>query len=59
MDRLLWGTEGKLRPAKNMLIRVSMREAEFTRYLADLCHEWTSEEHPNVRQVISDGGAEP
>jgi len=42
------GTEGKRRPADDIVIPASIGEAELVRYVADLCHEWASARHPNV-----------
>lgn len=43
------GSEGKHRPAEDILIPPEIREAELERYLTDLCHEWASPEHSRVR----------
>jgi len=43
--------QGKKRPATDIFIPDFISESEIERYLADLCHEWTSEKHPVVRRV--------
>lgn len=45
------GPEGKRRPASNLVVPASVAEAELERYLADLCHEWATEKHPDVRRL--------
>ena len=45
------GPEGKRRPAHNILVPPSVSESEIERYLADLCHEWATERHPDVRRL--------
>ena len=45
------GSEGKRRPAHDILVPPYVSESELERYLADLCHEWATERHPDVRQL--------
>ena len=45
------GSEGKRRPATDIVIPASIDEAELGQYLADLCHEWATGSHPDVRQI--------
>lgn len=45
------GPDGKRRPASDLLIPTHIGEAALTNYLADLCHEWASETHPDVRRL--------
>ena len=45
------GVEGKRRPAYDIVIPGFVTEAELERYLADLCHEWARERHPDVRRL--------
>jgi hypothetical protein len=45
------GPEGKRRPAHDILVPPSLTESELERYLADLCHEWATERHPDVRRL--------
>jgi len=42
------GTEGKRRPAKDIVLPPGILASEIERYLGDLCHEWATEQHPNV-----------
>ena len=46
------GAEGKRRSAKDIVIPASVAEADLEKYLADLCHEWATEEHPDVRKLL-------
>jgi hypothetical protein len=45
------GDEGKRRPATDIVIPESLFAAELAPYLADLCHEWATEQHPDVRRL--------
>ena len=45
------GDEGKRRPAADIIIPANTAEEELTRYLADLCHEWATGRHPDVRKL--------
>jgi hypothetical protein len=45
------GTEGKRRPAWDIVVPDSVSEAEVEQYLADLCHEWATERHPDVKRL--------
>jgi hypothetical protein len=45
------GTEGKRRPAWDIVVPNSVSEAEVEQYLADLCHEWATERHPDVKRL--------
>ena len=42
------GAEGKRRPAKDIVVPPGILASEVERYLGDLCHEWATEQHPNV-----------
>jgi hypothetical protein len=42
------GSDGKRRPASDIVVPDSVEEADLIDYLADLCHEWASQEHPHV-----------
>lgn len=44
------GADGKRRSAKDIVIPVSVAEADLAQYLADLCHEGVTERHPNLRR---------
>lgn len=45
------GTEGKRRPAPEIVIPPDLPESEISQYLDDLCHEWATEQHPHVKQI--------
>lgn len=45
------GAEGKKRPAKDIVVPADIPESEIEQYLADLCHEWVTEQHPNVNSL--------
>jgi hypothetical protein len=47
------GGEGKHRVAEDILIPPSVREEALAQYLADLCHEWATPEHPEVRPLAA------
>ncbi len=45
------GAEGKRRPATDIVVPQDMPESGIEQYLDDLCHEWATEEHPNVKRL--------
>lgn len=45
------GSEGKRRLATDIVIPASVKETRLCQYLADLCHEWATSSHPDVRQL--------
>ena len=45
------GAEGKRRLAADIVIPPHVADDELCQYLADLCHEWASSTHPDVRQL--------
>lgn len=45
------GVEGKRRPAHDLVIPDDLPEAEIETYLADLCHEWATPRHPDVKRL--------
>ena len=45
------GSEGKRRPATDIVIPADTAEQDLPRYLADLCHEWATSRHPEVRKL--------
>ena len=47
----LLGPEGKKRPAKGIFVPSDLSESEIEQYLGDLCHEWATEQHPNVKRL--------
>lgn len=50
------GPDGKRRLADDIVIPPAVTEAELGRYLADLCHEWATPEHPDVQRVETAAG---
>lgn len=45
------GAEGRRRPAKDIVVPPDILESEIEQYLGDLCHEWATEQHPNVKRL--------
>jgi hypothetical protein len=45
------GSEGKRRPAADIVIPNGVAETELGQYLADLCHEWATSRHPEVKKL--------
>lgn len=45
------GSEGKRRPATDIVIPASVDAAGLCQYLSDLCHEWATSSHPDVKQL--------
>ena len=45
------GSEGKRRPAKDIVIPPDIPEQEIERYLGDLCHEWATEHSAQVKRL--------
>ena len=45
------GSEGKRRPATDIVLPRDLEESELARYLADLCHEWATDRSPDVRRL--------
>ncbi len=45
------GPDGKRRPATDIFVPGGVTEPDLVEYLADLCHEWASEKHPEVRRL--------
>jgi hypothetical protein len=45
------GPEGKRRPAHDIVVPSFLAETEIEGYLADLCHEWATERHPDVKRL--------
>jgi hypothetical protein len=43
--------QGKMRPATDIFIPEFITETELEQYLADLRHEWATEEHPTVLRI--------
>ena len=45
------GTEGKRRPAIDIVIPPGIQEYKLAEYLDDLCHEWASDRNNSVTLV--------
>ena len=45
------GSEGKRRPAADIVIPPNVGETEMEQFLDDLCHEWATERNPRVRRL--------
>lgn len=45
------GPEGKKRPAPDLVIPANITDMEMILYLGDLCHEWATERHPDVKRL--------
>ena len=42
---------GKRRPATEIFVPNFVKETEIENYIEDICHEWATEKHPNVRRL--------
>ena len=45
------GSEGKRRPAREIVIPPGLDESKLPGYLDDLCHEWANERNNRVRRL--------
>lgn len=45
------GTEGKRRPATDIVVPPGITEGQLEQYLSDLCHEWATAENPGVKRL--------
>jgi hypothetical protein len=45
------GQEGKRRLAEDIVVPRSVAAEDMVQYLADLCHEWASARHPQVKRL--------
>ena len=45
------GLDGKRRFAGDIMIQPIIKEWEIERWLADLCHEWSTKKHPSVKRL--------
>ena len=45
------GTEGKRRPARDIMIPPDIPEEKLAEYLDDLCHEWANDRNNSVIRV--------
>ena len=43
--------DGKRRLATEILVPNFVKETEIENYIEDICHEWATEKHPNVRRL--------
>ena len=50
-DVFYHGTDGKRRPAEDIVIPNFVGESELENYLSDLCHEWATDKHPSVHRL--------
>lgn len=46
------GTDGKKRPATDIVIPDDIPETGLEQYLADLCHEWATPKHQEVTREM-------
>ena len=44
-------SEGKRRPADDIMVPDFVTESELVNFIADLCHEWASEKYPGVKRI--------
>ena len=49
--------DGKRRPADDIMVPDFVTESEIVNFIADLCHEWATEKHPEVRRIEKKGTA--
>ena len=42
---------GKRRLATEIFVPSFVKETEIENYIEDICHEWATEKHPNVRRL--------
>lgn len=45
------GSEGKRRPARDIVVPPNVEESKLTQYLDDLCHEWATDRNKSVKRV--------
>jgi len=45
------GTEGKRRPASDIVVPADTPESEIAQYLGDLCHEWATHRYHSVKRL--------
>ena len=45
------GNEGKMRPADDLVVPDFIGEEELEGYLADICHEWATDQNPDVYRI--------
>ena len=44
-------TDGKRRPADDIMVPDFVSESELVDFIADICHEWASEKYPGVKRI--------
>ncbi len=44
-------SDGKKRPARDLVVPAEISESELTQYLDDLCHEWATDRNQHVRRL--------
>ncbi|MEM7020728.1 MAG: hypothetical protein AAF512_25725 [Pseudomonadota bacterium] len=47
------GSDGKKRPARDIPVPADLKESELGDWLADLCHEWATPSHSEVKRFES------
>jgi hypothetical protein len=50
-DTFYLGDDGKRRSAPDIVVPSELLESELAQYLDDLCHEWATVQHPDVKQL--------
>jgi hypothetical protein len=45
------GSEGKRRPARDIVVPPNIQESKLAQYLDDLCHEWATDRNNSVNRV--------
>lgn len=45
------GADGKRRPAQDIIIPAFVSADGLEKYLSDICHEWATVKHPDVRRI--------
>jgi hypothetical protein len=45
------GSEGKRRPARDIIVPPNIEEPKIHQYLDDLCHEWATDRNSSVKRV--------
>jgi hypothetical protein len=50
------GADGKRRAASDIFLPSFISEAGIEGYLADICHEWATADHPDVKRLDAGSG---
>lgn len=45
------GSEGKRRPATDIIVPANITESGMAQYLDDLCHEWANDQNNTVKKL--------